>query len=46
LNGESLIEFPESNKTEDFIAFLRRIREANEKRIVVWTISGRIMLRR
>ena len=27
LNGESLIEFPESNKTEDFIAFLRRIRE-------------------
>ena len=44
LNG--LIEFPESNKTEDFIAFLRRIREANEKRIVVWTISGRIMLRR
>jgi len=35
LNGESLIEFPESNKTEDFIAFLRRIREANEKRIVV-----------
>ena len=45
LNGESLIEFPESNKAEDFIAFLRRIREANEKRIVVWTISGRIMLR-
>ena len=41
LNG--LIEFSESNKTEDFI--LRRIREANE-RIVVWTISGRIMLRR
>ena len=46
LNGESLIEFPESNKAEDFIALLRRIREANEKRIVVWTISGRIMLRR
>jgi len=45
LNGESLIEFPESNKAEDFIALLRRIREANEKRIVVWTISGRIMLR-
>jgi len=42
LNG--LIEFPESNKTEDFIALLRRIREANEK--MVWTISGRIMLRR
>ena len=35
LNGESLIEFPKSNRTEDFIAFLRRIREANEKRIVI-----------
>jgi len=36
LNGESLIEFPESNKTEDFISFLGKIREANpEKRIVI-----------
>ena len=36
INGESLIEFPEKNKAEDFTAFLRRIREANpEKRIVV-----------
>jgi len=36
LNGESVIEFPESNRTEDFIAFLRKIREANpEKRIVI-----------
>jgi len=36
LNGESLIEFPESNKTEDFASFLKKIREANpEKRIVI-----------
>ncbi|KUK04388.1 MAG: putative transposase [Methanosarcinales archaeon] len=36
LNGESLIEFPESNKAEDFVSFLRRIMEANpEKRIVI-----------
>ena len=35
LNGESLIEFPESNKAEDFITFLKRIKESNEKRIVV-----------
>ena len=36
LNGESLVEFPESNRAEDFIAFLRRIRDANpERRIVV-----------
>jgi len=38
LNGESLVEFPESNRTEDFISFLRKIKEkeANpEKRIVV-----------
>ncbi|OFV65605.1 MAG: transposase [Candidatus Syntrophoarchaeum butanivorans] len=36
INGDSLIEFPEKNKAEDFTAFLRRIREANpEKRIVV-----------
>jgi len=36
LNGESVVEFPESNRAEDFIAFLRRIRDANpERRIVV-----------
>ena len=36
LNGGSLIEFPESNRAEDFIAFLRKIRGANpEKRIVI-----------
>ena len=36
LNGESLIEFPERNRSEDFIAFLRKIREENpEKRIVI-----------
>ena len=36
VNGESVIEFPEKNKAEDFTAFLRKIREANpEKRIVV-----------
>ncbi len=34
LNGESVIEFSEKNKAEDFTAFLRKIREANpEKRI-------------
>jgi putative transposase len=33
LNGESVIEF-RSNKA-DFVSFLRKIREANEKRIVV-----------
>ncbi|CAD7769806.1 DDE superfamily endonuclease [Candidatus Methanoperedenaceae archaeon GB37] len=33
---ESLIEFPEKNKAEDFTTFLRRIREAKpEKRIAV-----------
>jgi len=36
LNGESVIEFSESNRAEDFIFFLRKIRNANpEKRIVV-----------
>ncbi len=36
LNGESVIEFSESNRAEDFISFLRKIRDANpEKRIVV-----------
>ena len=38
INGESVVEFPESNSnmTENFIAFLRKIREANpEKRIVI-----------
>ena len=36
LNGESLIEFPESNRAEDFVSFLRKMREANpEKRIVI-----------
>ena len=36
INGESLIEFSESNRAEDFIAFLRKIRESNpEKRIVI-----------
>ena len=36
LNGESLVEFPESNRAEDFISFLRKIKDANpEKRIVV-----------
>ena len=38
LNGESLVEFPERNRSEDFISFLRKIKEkeANpEKRIVV-----------
>ncbi len=36
LNGESVVEFPERNRSEDFIAFLRRIREANpERRIVI-----------
>lgn len=36
INGESVVEFPESNRTENFIAFLRKIREANpEKRIVI-----------
>ena len=34
MNGESLIEFPERSR-EDFISFLRKIREANEKRIVM-----------
>ena len=35
LNGESVIEFSESNRS-DFISFLRKIRDANpEKRIVV-----------
>jgi len=35
INGE-MVEFSEKNKAEDFIAFLRKIREANpEKRIVV-----------
>ncbi len=36
LNGESLVEFPESNKAEDFISFLRKIRDINpRKRIVI-----------
>ncbi len=36
ISGESVVEFPEKNKAEDFTAFLRKIREANpEKRIVV-----------
>jgi len=36
LNGESLIEFPEKNRAEDFISFLKKIREANPgKRIVI-----------
>jgi len=36
LNGESVIEFSESNRAEDFVSFLRKIRDANpEKRIVV-----------
>jgi transposase len=36
LNGESLMEFPERNRAEEFISFLRKIREANpEKRIVI-----------
>ena len=36
INGESLIEFPEKNKAEDFTAFLGKIKEANpEKRTVV-----------
>ncbi len=36
INGESLIEFPERNRSEDFVSFLREIRGANpEKRIVV-----------
>ena len=29
LNGESVIEFSESNRAEDFISFLRKIRDAN-----------------
>jgi len=33
INGESLIEFPEKNKAEDFTAFLRRIREANSEKL-------------
>ena len=36
INGESVVEFHEKNKAEDFISFLRKIRDANpEKRIVV-----------
>ena len=36
INGENLIEFPEKNKTEDFTAFIGKIKEANpEKRTVV-----------
>lgn len=36
LNGESLIEFPERNRSEEFIAFLRKIRKENPgKRIVI-----------
>ncbi|WP_156786017.1 IS630 family transposase [Archaeoglobus veneficus] len=36
LNGESVIEFPERNRTEEFIAFLKKIRETNPgKRIVI-----------
>ena len=36
INGESVVDFPERNRSEDFTAFLRKIREANpEKRIVV-----------
>ena len=36
LNGESVIEFPERNRAEDFISFLEKVRKANpEKRIVV-----------
>ena len=36
INGESLIEFSESNRAEDFVTFLRKIRDLNpEKRIVI-----------
>jgi putative transposase len=36
VNGKSIVEFPASNKAEDFISFLRKVRDANpEKRIVV-----------
>ena len=36
LNGESIVVFPESNKADDFVSFLKKIREANpEKRIII-----------
>jgi transposase len=36
LNGESVVEFSKRNRAEDFISFLRKIRDANsERRIVV-----------
>jgi transposase len=36
INGEDLVDFPERNRTDDFISFLKRIREANPyKRIVI-----------
>jgi transposase len=36
LNGESIIEFPERNRSEDFVSFLRKIREVNPgKRVVI-----------
>ena len=36
LNGESLVEFPERNRAEDFISFLEKVRKANpEKRIAI-----------
>ncbi|MBW9221994.1 IS630 family transposase [Methanothermococcus sp. SCGC AD-155-C09] len=36
LNGKGVVDFPDSNRIEDFISFLRKIREVNpEKRIVI-----------
>lgn len=36
MNGESVIEFPERNRTEECTSFLKKIREANlGKRIVI-----------
>jgi len=35
LNGKSVVDFPDSNKIEDFISFLRRIREVNPKKRIV-----------
>ncbi len=35
INGENIVDFPK-NKTDDFILFLKKIREANpDKRIVI-----------
>jgi len=36
INGENVVDFPERNKTDDFISFLKKIREANPcKRLVI-----------